>query len=133
MTHDTLHEVQERTGERKVFKHKLLLSLKDFLWKKMWRHAQRRRRLTTLRRSFHLDLFTATSDTLGQTAPASITSSHCVFLYKKTHDRKGATLTAPRLRHMTVTESQSSYMKPPNTEMHFRSDQNNKKKGDQWI
>lgn len=33
--------------------------------KKVWRQTQRRR-ITTLRRSFHLDLFTATSDTLSQ-------------------------------------------------------------------
>ena len=49
------------------------------LWKiscsghrKMWRQRRRRRRILTLRRSFHLDLFTATSDTLSHAPKLSL-------------------------------------------------------------
>lgn len=78
---------------------------------------------------FHLDLLTATSDTLSQEPPSSPPDS--VFLYKKTHDRRGTTRTAcrlaARLQHMTEIESKSSYMEPKNTEMHFRGVQNDTK------
>lgn len=82
--------------------------------KQVWRQTQRRRS-TTLRRSFHLDLFTARHTQLcPELEPPSppclpLSPSDSVFLYKQTHDRRGNTQApcrlAARLRHMTVTLS----------------------------
>lgn len=86
MAHDTLQR-EETVAERaeEGIKHALLLSLGAPPYrghKKMWRQTQRRR-ITTLRRSVHLDLFTATSDKLSQ-GGASITSLRLCF-YTRGH------------------------------------------------